>query len=120
MKIIIIGATSGIGKEMALRYAKQGHSVAITGRRENLLQELKKQEPQFFTARFDVTGDENKTHLEKLISQIDGLDLIIYNAGFGDPSEQLIPETEMATTKTNVNGFVSVVNFAFNYFVEQG
>ena len=120
MKIIIVGATSGIGKEMALRYAQQGHAVAVTGRRENLLEELKKDHPQIFTAPFDVTCNENRSHLEKLISQMGGLDLIIYNAGFGDPSEQLVPETEITTTKTNVNGFVDVVTFAFNYFVEQG
>ena len=120
MKIIIVGATSGIGKEMAMLYLQQGHEVAISGRRENLLEEIKKDHPQIFTACFDVAKDENRARLQKLIALMGGLDLIIYNAGLGDPSEQLIPETEIATTKTNVNGFVDVVSFAFNYFVEQG
>ena len=49
MKIIIVGATSGIGKEMALGYVQQGHAVAVTGRRETLLEELKKRSsPNFY------------------------------------------------------------------------
>lgn len=46
--------------------------------------------------------------------------LLIYNAGYGEPSRELNWETENITTKTNVNGFVEIVNFAFNYFVKQG
>ena len=120
MKILIIGATSGIGKELALMYAQQGHNVGITGRRQALLMELKNSYPSIITACFDVTGDRNSAHLEKLIADLGGLDLIIYNSGFGDPSKELITETEIATTKTNVNGFVEIVAYAFTYFVEQG
>jgi short-subunit dehydrogenase len=120
MKIIIIGATSGIGKELALSYLKQGHSVAITGRRQNFLDELKTSHPSLTTACFDVTGNDNELHFQKMISELGGLDLFIYNSGFGDPSKELIPATEVTTTKTNVNGFVEMVSLAFNYFVQQG
>lgn len=120
-RIIIIGASSGIGKEMALFYAAKGNLVGITGRRADLLQELKEFYPSnFYPSCFDVTGNDNRIHLQKLIDQMGGLDLLIYNAGFGDPSETLMEETEIATTKTNVNGFVEIAAFAFNYFVEQG
>lgn len=119
-KIIIIGATSGIGKELALLYAAQGHLVGITGRRNNLLQELKAAYPtEFFTSCFDVTGNENRKQLKILIAGLGGLDILIYNSGFGHPSKELIYETEIATTKTNVNGFVEIVAFAFNYFIKQ-
>ncbi len=121
MKIIIIGATSGIGKELALSYAQKGHQVGITGRRQNLLQELKMAYPStLFTSSFDVTGTENIKHIHDLISDLGGLDLLVYNSGFGEPSEALIQETEIITTKTNVTGFVEMVAFAFTYFVQQG
>ncbi|MDQ6608731.1 MAG: SDR family NAD(P)-dependent oxidoreductase, partial [Bacteroidota bacterium] len=121
MKIIIIGATSGIGKELALMYAAQGHLVGISGRRNNLLEEIKQLYPiTIFTSCFDVIDSENSQHLQQLIVDLGGMDLLIYNSGFGDPCTDLIIETEMITTKTNVVGFVEIVAFAFNYFVQQG
>lgn len=120
MKIIIVGASSGIGKEMALLYANNGHKVGITGRRSRLLEEIKTSFPdKIFTACFDVTGEENIAHLQKLIVDLDGLDLLVYNAGTGEPSELLLPAVEMQTTKTNVLGFVEIVSFAFNFFMQQ-
>src|SRR5437867_7153301 len=110
-KIIILGGTSGIGKEMALIYARQGHLVAVTGRRKKLLEELKKQFPQnIITACFDVTETESRQQIAALVHQLNGLDLFIYNAGFGAPSENLEEETERKTTHTNVNGFVETVS----------
>ena len=120
-RIIIIGATSGIGKELALLYLKKGHKVGITGRRANLLQEVKNQHPaNVITSCFDVTGSENQKHLQGLINELGGLDLLIYNSGFGDPSEEFNMENEIRTTKTNVNGCVDIAGYAFNYFVKQG
>ena len=120
MKIIIVGATSGIGRDLALLYLQQKHTVAITGRRNALLAELKAEHPLLLTACFDVCGNENLAHVKRLITEMGGLDLLVYNAGFGDPSAQLVPETEIATTKTNVMGFVEIVSFTFSYFVQQG
>jgi short-subunit dehydrogenase len=121
MKIIIIGATSGIGKEIALLYASQGHFVGITGRRNVLLEEVKSSFPdQIFTACFDVTGKQNTSHLQKLITDLDGLDLLLYNAGYGEPSESLVPEVEALIAKTTVLGFVEIIPFAFNFFIRQG
>ncbi|MER3463783.1 MAG: oxidoreductase [Chitinophagaceae bacterium] len=120
-RIIIVGASSGIGKEMALMYAQQGHLVGITGRRKELLEQIQQQFPQqILIASFDVMNDENRTHIQRLAEQLGGLDLLIYNSGFGDISENLNYEIEIKTTRTNVNGFVSIVSFAFNYFVQQG
>jgi short-subunit dehydrogenase len=120
-KIIIIGATSGIGKEIASRYVAKGWRVALTGRRKNLLEELKESHPhQIITACFDVRGNDNESHLHQLIAELKGLDLLIYNSGMGDPSDQLNREAEKQTTQTNVMGFVDIVSYAFNYFVRQG
>src|SRR5437763_11934596 len=117
-KIIIVGASSGIGREIASRYAADGNMVGITGRREHLLQELQQQYPrQILVSSFDVMGNENQENLHRLISRLNGLDLLIYNSGYGDPSKQLSWEIENKTTRTNVNGFVEIVSYAFNYFV---
>ncbi len=120
-KIIIIGATSGLGKEMALLYLAQGCRVGITGRRQHLLEEIKNRYPQqVFTRCFDVTQPGNQQHLSAMIAALGRLDLLIYNAGVGDVSEQLDWNIENTTTLTNVNGFVEIVSYAFNYLVRQG
>lgn len=120
-KVIIIGATSGIGKALATRYLKAGHLVGITGRCTHLLDEIKHHYPQqTFTEAFDVTGNENIVHLEKLIEQLQGMDLFIYNSGYGEASKELNWATDKKTTLINVNGFAETTNYAFNYFVKQG
>jgi short-subunit dehydrogenase len=121
MKVIIVGATSGIGKELAIQFAKDNSTVGITGRRKELLEEIKLLYPDLiFTQCFDVTGTENILHAENLISKMGGIDLLIYNAGYGDPSDTLDWKIEKQTVGINVNGFIEIVNYAFNYFVKQG
>lgn len=120
-KIIIIGASSGIGREMAEIFASQGHLVGITGRRMDFLLQMQVKYPhQIIPACFDVAGQENRSEWQKLIQLLGGLDLFIYNAGFGNPSPELNWETEEMTTRINVNGFLELVNLAFAYFVKQG
>ncbi len=120
-KIIIVGATSGIGKEIALQYAAKGCMVGITGRREELLNELKEKFPsQIFIQGFDVRDDKNIVHLQQLIAAMNGVDIFIYNAGYGEPSETLNPEIEKRIYETNVKGFVDLTSFMFNFFVQQG
>ncbi|MDN3658774.1 SDR family NAD(P)-dependent oxidoreductase [Ferruginibacter paludis] len=120
-KVIIIGATSGIGKELAHLYAANDWLVGVTGRRRALLDSLQKDFPDnILTECFDVTGDENIDCMKNLIQQLGGLDLLIYNSGYGEPSESLDWEIDKNTTLINVNGFTEIVNFAFNYFVLEG
>jgi short-subunit dehydrogenase len=120
-KIIIVGASSGIGKELALLYAKRGDKVGITGRRAYLLQEIKSQYPDnILTSCFDVMGPDNIPSIEKLINDLSGLDILIYNSGYSDASKELNWETEHTTIKTNVVGMVEIVNYAFNYFIKKG
>jgi len=120
-KIIIIGATSGIGFELAKLYAQNGDRVGATGRRNELLQKLKELFPgRVIIESFDVMGNENISHLESLIRELDGMDLLIYNSGYGDVSETLDWQMDRQTTQTNVVGFVEIVNYAFNYFANKG
>ena len=120
-RIIIVGASSGIGKEMAVYYAQAGHLIAIAGRREKLLTELKKLYPQHIsTFCLDVTTGNNQTCLQQMIAALGGMDLFIYNAGIGLPSKDFDETSELITTKTNVNGFVEMSAAAFGYFLQQG
>ena len=120
-KIIIVGATSGIGKELAMLYAGKNCLVGITGRREELLNALKQKFPEnILTACFDVRSENPQQYIQQLINSLGGLDLLIYNAGYGDTSLNLDPQIEKTTTQTNVNGFVEIVAHVFNYFVQQG
>ena len=120
-KTIIIGASSGIGREIAIRYAAAGHKVGITGRRESLLIELKQKFPEnICTSCFDVMQYNSRERIDTLIDELGGLDILLYNSGYGDPSLELKWEVENQTTSTNVNGFVDIVSCVFNYFVKHG
>ncbi|MGV3529466.1 MAG: SDR family NAD(P)-dependent oxidoreductase [Flavisolibacter sp.] len=120
-KVIIIGASSGLGKELALIYAAAGHRVAITGRRELLLKEICAAYPNHLVYRnFDVMKEDGAEHLQQLIEKLGGMDLLIYNAGYGEASKTLDLLNDQTTVLTNVTGFVAIVNFAFNFFVKKG
>jgi short-subunit dehydrogenase len=120
-RVILIGATSGIGLELAKLFIKEGDKVGATGRRCHLLDDLQRQFPeQVVTECFDVMGSDNVHHLKSLIDKLNGLDLLVYNSGYGEVSETLDWGIDKQTTLTNVNGFVEIANFTFNYFVKQG
>ncbi len=120
-KIIIIGATSGIGRRIAEVYSEKGHRVGISGRRLELLEEIRQQFPQQVEYEcFDVTKSDNKIHLSTLVGKLGGLDILIISAGGGDVSKELDWQIDKMTVDTNVNGFVEIANWGFNYFVQQG
>lgn len=120
-KIIIIGASSGIGKALALLYLQAGCQAGISGRRAALLNEIKSSFPaQTETAVFDVMGSDNIFHLQKMIEILGGVDLFVYNAGYGDISDDLNWEIDKTTVLTNVNGFTEMINYMYNYFEKQG
>jgi len=120
-KIIIVGATSGIGRKMAELYAASGNIVGITGRRKELLDEIENMFPgKIKTERFDVTGNENIEKLTALIQKIGGLDILVYSSGIGELSKGLDWEIDELTVNTNVKGFIEIANWGFNYFLKQG
>jgi short-subunit dehydrogenase len=120
-RIIIVGGTSGIGRKMAELYAAAGNIVGITGRRKEMLDEIENIYPgKIKTECFDVTGNENIERLTSLIQKIGGLDILVYSSGIGELSKGLDWETDKLTVDTNVNGFIEITNWAFNYFTRQG
>lgn len=120
-KVIIIGATSGIGRALAILYAQKNCIVGVTGRRRALPDSLQKDFPDNIIIEcFDVTKEDNIECIKNLIQQLGGLDLLVYNSGYGEPSGKPDWVKDKNTTSINVNGFLEIVNFTFNYFVFEG
>ena len=120
-RIIIVGATSGIGRKMAELYAAAGNIVGITGRRKELLDEIENRFPgKIKTECFDVTGIENIERLTSLVQKIGGLDILVYSSGIGELSKGLDWQIDKLTVDTNVNGFIEIANWSFNFFLNQG
>ena len=120
-RIIIVGATSGIGRKMAELYAANGNIVGITGRRKEFLDEIENMFPEKIrTECFDVTGNENIPSLTSLIQKTGGMDILVYSSGIGEPSKELDWQLDKLTVDTNVNGFIEIANWGFNYFIKQG
>lgn len=120
-KVIIIGATSGIGLEVARCYLKTGWQVGATGRREDELEKLRLSAPgQVFTRRIDVTHDDAPRQLQELINEMGGMDIFLLSSGIGKQNLSLQPDIELQTATTNVTGFTRMVNAAYHYFERQG
>jgi short-subunit dehydrogenase len=120
-KAIVIGATSGIGNELAQILVQNGYKVGITGRRLAELERLKKRNPVHFSvSSFDCTKENNSKKLNDLVDQIGGLDLLIFSSGTGNLNESLDFEIENKTNLLNVNAFTEIVDWTFNYFEKQG
>lgn len=120
-KIVIIGATSGIGRQLARLYAGAGHLVGATGRRQELLYSLQLEYPDhILTQCYDTTAGGATEHLEALVRKLGGLDLLIYNAGFGDLKETLDWAVDKETVDLSVNGFLQAAHYSWRHFTAQG
>ena len=120
-KVIIIGATSGIGQEVALIYIAQGWKVGIAGRREAELESLRAKYPeQVYAQTLDVTQEDAPEKLHALIEQVGGMDVFLLSSGIGKQNPTLETGLELATAATNVEGFIRMTNAAFHYFEQQG
>jgi len=120
-KVIIVGASSGIGREIALQLVKHNYQIAITGRRKQHLESLKALYPaQILYATIDNTEiDSLEQKLEELTKQLGGLDLLILCSGIGDLNEVLDSEIEQRTINVNVIGFTKIADWTFLYFQKQ-
>ena len=111
-RIIIIGATSGIGYEVAKIYWKRGYQLGLAGRRVDRLEELRRQDPEHIRIkRLDVTAEDAADRLEELIRDLGGI---------GNQNKYLDTSIEQATIQTNVTGFTRMVLAAYRYFSSQG
>lgn len=119
-KVIIIGATSGIGKGLAERFLREGNTVGITGRREDKLQEICSQNKNCFYSVSDVTKDTDTVRqLSNLVNRVGGMDILVFCSGIGELNPELDYLLEKPTLLTNVIGFTNVVDWAFHFFQKQ-
>ena len=120
-RVVIIGASSGIGKEVANLYLNRGYHVGIAARREDRLLAIKQQAPErVVTATIDVTDDDAPRRLRSLIQELGGMDLFFYASGIGKQNRTLEPGIELDTMNTNAVGFTRMVGEAYRYFAENG
>ncbi|MDR1740095.1 MAG: SDR family NAD(P)-dependent oxidoreductase [Bacteroidales bacterium] len=126
-KIIIVGATSGIGREVALLSAQRGWIVGACGRREENLADLQKEiaglqanantnAPKVFTKKLDVTADNAEEQLLSLVKEMGGMDVFFQVSGIGKQNPLLDDNIELQTVMTNGIGFTRMVTAAYRYF----
>ena len=119
--IIIIGASSGIGRSTARIFAQKGWKVIATARRTDKLEELRNEAPDLITtASIDVTEDGADTRLTDIINENGGVDVVMNVAGIGKQNKGMDTSIETATSETNSTGFMRMVSAAFRYFADKG
>ncbi|MBI5308679.1 MAG: SDR family NAD(P)-dependent oxidoreductase [Planctomycetes bacterium] len=121
-KAIIVGASSGIGRELAKILAGKGYTVGLAARREDVLRSIQGElQSTTYIKAIDIRncGDTLKG-LTGLITEMGGVDLVIISAGIGFINPELDLDKELETVATNVQGFVTVANIVFRHFVRQG
>ena len=120
-RIVIVGATSGLGREVARLCIAAGWRVGAAGRNEEALAQLRAAAPaQVETATIDITDDEAPQRLAALVDRLGGMDIYFHASGIGKRNSDLRPEIELATLRTNGEGFVRMVTAAFGWFRAQG
>jgi short-subunit dehydrogenase len=120
-RAIIIGASSGIGRELAKVFSQAGYVVGLTGRRIELLSDLQQELPTTsFVRQMDVSQpSEAMRLLEELIREMESVDLIVISAGVGFINTELEWDKEKATIDVNVAGFAALANVAVKHFIER-
>lgn len=121
-KAIIVGASSGIGRELAKILAGKGYAVGLIARREALLQNIQGElSSKAYIKTIDICNrDDTQKVLTGLITEMGGVDLVIISSGIGFINPELDLDKELETVATNVQGFVTVANVAIRHFIRQG
>lgn len=116
-----MGATSGLGKGVALGLLQEGYTIGIAGRRNEELVKIKALAPEkVLTKVIDVTANDAPALLLELIRDMGGMDLYFHSSGYGKQNEVLDVEIEKQTVLTNTYGFTQMIDTAFNYFKTNG
>ena len=119
--IWITGASTGIGKALAMKFSKNGWNVAISARRLELLEEISKQNENIFSFPLDVT---NKDECNKVFSEIKNkfgqIDLCIFSTGTWDPKKEKEIDVKQIENVMKVNffGTVNSIKSVEKYFKE--
>ena len=121
MKIVIAGASSGLGFETAKLFISAGWKVAVCARRVDRLKPLTELNPDNVTAyQLDVCDDSSPTVLQQILQEGEKTDVYFHVAGIGSHHRVLDIDKEINTLKTNALGFVKCIDTAYNYFKTVG
>jgi len=123
MKTIwITGASSGIGRELALKFAREGWQVAVSARRENLLNEISELNNKIFSFPLDVTDSEKcKEVFNQIKEKFNEIDISIFCTGIHDPKSERKLNLESFRKIMNVNffGTINSINAVYEYYKEK-
>ena len=117
-KIWITGASSGIGKALAEKFAAEGWKVATSARRKEILDEMSRHE-NIFSYPLDVTNqDQINTSFKKIVEDFKGLDLCVFSSGTYDPKleQEINIKQNKFVMETNFFGVLYCINTVENYF----
>jgi len=120
--IWITGASSGIGKAVAIKFAENGWTVAVSARRQNLLNELKQINQNIYPFPLDVTDIEKcKLVASNIINQFNNIDICLFGTGMHDPKSEKKFNLEKIREIMEVNyfGTMNSINSIYDYFSEK-
>lgn len=116
-RIVIIGASSGIGKKVAADFANAGWQVAIASRREDKLKKLADKYPETMVYKpIDITSENAAELFYDLIHENGGMDVLLLASGVGFANPDLAPGKDNSILEVNVKGFTRIINAAYIYF----
>ena len=117
--IWITGASSGIGRALAIKFANEGWLVAASARRENLLQELNKVNENIYPFPLDVTNIEQcKTVFNSIVKKFKDVEISIFGTGIHDPKSEKEFNLEKIRKIMEVNyfGTMNSINSAYSFY----
>ena len=117
--IWITGASSGIGRSLALKFANAGWVVAASARREDLLKELNSANQNIHSFPLDVTNiDQCKTVFKSIIEKFKDVEISVFGTGIHDPRSEKSFNLEKIREITEVNyfGTLNCINAVYDYY----
>ena len=119
---VILGATSGMGYDLAISLLEKGCRLGLAGRNEKVLQDIQKKygPEKVVIQRIDVTDEDSPQLLEDLINRLGGMECYMHFSGIGSQNPDLDPQIEDHVLQTNAIGFTRMVDFAYNWFKNSG
>ena len=118
-KIWITGASSGIGKALALKFAKEGWQVAISARRESLLNEICELNQNISSFPLDVTNKEKcKEVFSDILNKFQNIDICFFSTGTWNPNKEKDIDIDQIekTIKVNFFGTLNCIKSVEDYF----
>ena len=120
-RAIVVGASSGIGYEVACELLREGWHVGLAARRTEKFDMLAAQfSGQVCYASIDITQEGAEKKLLDLVGELDGMNLYLHVAGVGWQNLELQPDKELLTVNTNAMGFTRMVGAVYRYLAAHG